>query len=73
VLERQFPAIGDLTSIEIAARDGNGEWGGRVRDMVLVGTRGRVPVTGDTLRTALGLRSSWFTVSVAPLTARARG
>jgi peptidoglycan hydrolase-like amidase len=73
VLERQYPAIGDLTSIEIAARDGNGDWGGRVQDMVLVGTRGRVPVTGDTLRTVLGLRSSWFTVGVAPLTARARG
>ena len=71
-LERRYPAIGDLTSIEIAARDGNGDWGGRVQDMTLVGSRGRVAVTGDTLRSVLGLRSSWFTVSVAPLTARTR-
>jgi stage II sporulation protein D len=73
VLERHFPAIGDLTSIEIAARDGNGDWGGRVQAMTLVGTRGRAATTGDTLRTLLGLRSSWFTVSVAPLTARSKG
>ncbi len=72
-LERRYPAIGDLTSIEIAGRDGNGDWGGRVQDMALVGTRGRAAVTGDTLRSILGLRSSWFTVSVAPLTARAKG
>lgn len=72
VLERHYPRIGDLTSIEIAARDGNGEWGGRVQDMTLVGTRGRAAVTGDTMRTILGLRSSWFTVSVVPLVARQR-
>lgn len=71
-LERHYPRIGDLTSIEIAARDGNGEWGGRVQDITLVGTRGRAAVTGDTLRTVLGLRSSWFSVSVAPLQARTK-
>jgi stage II sporulation protein D len=71
-LERHYPGIGDLTSIEIAARDGNGEWGGRVQDITLVGTRGRAAVTGDTLRTVLGLRSSWFSVSVAPLQARTK-
>ena len=37
-LERHCPAIGDLTSIEVTTRDGNGEWGGRVRSMTLVGT-----------------------------------
>jgi stage II sporulation protein D len=71
-LERHYPGIGDLTSIEIAARDGNGEWGGRVQDITLVGTRGRAAVTGDTLRTVLGLRSSWFSVSVGPLQARTK-
>jgi stage II sporulation protein D len=71
-LERHYPAIGDLTGIEIAGRDGYGDWGGRVQEMTLVGTRGRAATTGDTLRTILGLRSSWFTVSVAPLQARAR-
>lgn len=71
-LERHFPRIGDLTSIEVAARDGNGEWGGRVEDMTLIGTDGRVALSGDTLRSVLGLKSSWFTFNVGPLQARGR-
>ena len=63
-LERRYPAIGDLTAIEVAERDGNGEWGGRVQEMSLVGSAGRVDITGDTLRSVLGLRSSWFTFTV---------
>ena len=65
-LERRYPGIGDLTSIEVSQRDGNGEWGGRVQRLSLVGTAGRADITGDTLRSALGLRSSWFTFTVTP-------
>ncbi|MCW2835460.1 MAG: SpoIID/LytB domain [Nocardioides sp.] len=65
-LERHYPAIGDLTGIEVAQRDGNGEWGGRVLKMALVGTAGRADISGDTLRTVLGLKSSWFTFTVTP-------
>jgi peptidoglycan hydrolase-like amidase len=65
-LERHYPAIGDLTSIEVSQRDGNGEWGGRVQKMSLVGSAGRADITGDTLRRLLGLRSSWFTFTVTP-------
>ena len=64
-IEQHWPAIGDLTGIEVATRDGNGEWGGRVQDMSFVGTTGRADVTGDTVRTVLGLRSEWFTFTVA--------
>ena len=66
VLERHFPAIGDLTSIEIAARDGNGEWGGRVTDMAFIGTTGTARVDGDTVRSYFGLNSDWFTFAVTP-------
>ncbi len=69
-LEKHYPAIGDLTSIEVGTRDGNGEWGGRVQEMSLVGTTGRANISGDTLRTVLGLRSSWFTFTVTPRAAR---
>ncbi len=68
VLEQHYPTIGDLTSIEIATRDGNGEWGGRVQAMTLFGNAGRADISGDTLRTVLGLKSSWFTFTVTPLT-----
>ena len=65
VIEKQWPAIGDLAAIEVTTRDGNGDWGGRVVDMAFVGTTGtRVDVDGDTVRSALGLPSSWFTFDV---------
>ena len=65
-LERAWPAIGDLTAIAVTARDGNGDWGGRVRSITLTGSGGRVVVSGDTFRSVLGLRSTWLTFSVAP-------
>lgn len=68
ILEQHYPTIGDLTSIEVATRDGNGEWGGRVQAMTLFGNAGRADISGDTLRTVLGLKSSWFTFTVTPLT-----
>lgn len=66
-IERQWPSIGDLTEIQVLRRDGNGEWGGRVQEMAFVGTTGRAEVTGDDVRSVLGLRSDWFTVAVAPV------
>lgn len=71
LIEQHYPTIGDLTSIEIATRTGNGEWGGRVQAMTLFGNAGRVDVSGETLRTELGLKSSWFTFTVTPQTTRA--
>lgn len=70
LIEQHYPTIGDLTSIEVATRTGNGEWGGRVLAMTLFGNAGRVDVSGETLRTELGLKSSWFTFTVTPQTPR---
>ena len=64
VLESAWPRIGDLTGIQVDRRDGNGDWGGRVARATLVGTAGRVSVTGDDLRSRLGLRSTWMTFRV---------
>ncbi len=64
-LERRWPRIGDLTEIEVVARDGNGAWGGRVRTLRLTGSAGSVTVSGDEVRSALGLRSTWFTFRVS--------
>ena len=65
-VEKHWPAIGDLTSIEVTARDGNGDWGGRVTDMAFIGTTGTARVDGDTVRSYFGLYSDWFTFSVTP-------
>lgn len=64
-LEQAWPAVGNLTRIAVTARDGNGDWGGRVRSIALRGTAGRVVVSGDTFRAVLGLRSTWVTFKVA--------
>lgn len=65
VVERAFPGIGNLTRIRVLARDGNGQWRGRVESMRLVGARGRVTISGATFRSALGLRSTWFSFAVS--------
>lgn len=64
-LERRWPAVGNLTGITVTRRDGNGEWGGRIRELRLTGSRGSVTITGDTFRSVLGLRSTWLTFAVA--------
>ena len=65
-IESAFPAIGNLTRLVVNQRDGNGEWGGRVRSVTLVGAKTRRTVSGDTLRGVLGLRSTWVTFVVKP-------
>jgi SpoIID/LytB domain protein len=64
-IERAWPAVGDLTSVETRDRDGNGEWGGRVGTVVLRGSGGTVEVSGDDFRFLLGLYSTWFTIRVS--------
>jgi stage II sporulation protein D len=64
-IEQTWPSIGNLTRLAITARDGNGEWGGRVRSITVTGSKGRVVVGGDSFRSALGLRSTWLTFQVA--------
>jgi hypothetical protein len=59
--EARWPALGNLRRITVVSRDGNGEWGGRVTSLRLVGSRHTVTMSGDTMRSALGLRSTWVT------------
>jgi stage II sporulation protein D len=63
-LERRYPSIGSLRELRIVERSGGGEWGGRVRSVELVGSKGERTINGeDKVRNALGLRSAWFTVT----------
>ncbi len=52
--------------IEILSRDGHGDWGGRIGTVRIVGSMGSRDVSGDAVRSWLGLRSSWFVVTSAP-------
>jgi len=68
-LESRYPQLGRLESIRVAQREGNGQWGGRVLQLVLVGSRSTVALSGDDMRWAYGLRSTWFTIEPTPIMA----
>jgi SpoIID/LytB domain protein len=59
-LEKTWPSIGRLTALKVTLRDGNGVWGGRVKELVLQGSAASVTVSGASFRSALGLRSTYF-------------
>lgn len=60
-IQGRWPSIGTYRQLRILTRDGGGQWGGRVLTASIVGSRGSVSVTGQTLRSAFGLQSEWFT------------
>ncbi|QCX28260.1 SpoIID/LytB domain-containing protein [Nocardioides jishulii] len=63
-IEKKWPALGRLTRITVNERNGHGDFGGRVVTLTLVGSKSKVRLSGDALRTALGLRSNWFDFSL---------
>jgi stage II sporulation protein D len=64
-LEATWPAIGRLSSLTVAQRDGRGSFGGRTAQIVLTGAGGSVTVSGEGFRSAVGLQSSlWRTTAI---------
>lgn len=60
-LESAYGGGGRLTRIEVTKRNGLGAGGGRVLEARLVFSNGvRRTVSGNTIRSRLGLRSDWF-------------
>jgi stage II sporulation protein D len=57
-----YPSIGSFRRIRVLARDGHGQWGGRIQRLRVTGSAGSVRVSGVDFRFALGLRSTWFRV-----------
>jgi len=64
-IQSSWPQIGKLQKLKVLGRDGNGQWGGRVMSVALVGSRSTVSVSADTFRWAMGLKSTWWTVTNA--------
>ena len=61
VVEARWPQLGDLQAAYVTGREGGGEWGGRVTEVLLVGRAGRVRVGGATIKAVWGLKERWFT------------
>ncbi len=72
-IESKYPSVGRLARIRVLTRDGNGEWGGRVKRVVLEGTTSSgastsVEATGGGIYAANpwsggsdnGIRGSWW-------------
>lgn len=64
-IERAWPQIGRLQKVKVLGRDGNGQWGGRVMSVGLVGSKSTVTVSADSFRWAVGLKSTWWTITNA--------
>ncbi len=73
-IERRYPSVGRLTRLRVTARDGNGEWGGRVKAVILEGVDAAgnptsVQASGAGIYNANpwpassnGLRGSWWKI-----------
>lgn len=64
-IESTWPAVGTLNRLVVLGRDGNGSWGGRVQSVALIGSAGTVTLSGDAFRSAMGLKSTWWTITNA--------
>ena len=73
-VQRAFPAVGRLVRVRVTARDGGGQWGGRVKIVVLEGVDDKgAPTSVTTTGSAIyklhpwptypdGLRSPWWNI-----------
>ncbi|HEX8002530.1 MAG TPA: SpoIID/LytB domain-containing protein [Mycobacteriales bacterium] len=76
-IEAKWPSLGTFTRMRITQRDGNGDWGGRVKSVILEGVsssgaKTSVATTGGGIYSAntwpassTGLRGSWWHIKPA--------
>jgi SpoIID/LytB domain protein len=66
-VETAFPEAGTLQAISVTKRNGLGADGGRVLSAKIVGSTTTLTVTGNDVRSKLGLRSDWYSVIDVPV------
>ncbi|MEO6121649.1 MAG: SpoIID/LytB domain-containing protein [Acidimicrobiales bacterium] len=62
-IQTAYPAIGALQSVDVVRRNGLGDFGGRVVELVLRGDRGSQILTGGDFRRFTGVKSDWFKIT----------
>ncbi|EWT00220.1 hypothetical protein N865_17640, partial [Intrasporangium oryzae NRRL B-24470] len=65
-IEAAYPSVGTFQALAITGRSGGGDWSGRTAGVRVIGSAGTASVTADAFRAALGLRSTWWSVTSAP-------
>jgi SpoIID/LytB domain protein len=59
-ITRHWNGLGNLRSVRVLSRDGNGPWGGRAVKLRVRGSQGSVDVDADRFMLFVGLRSTLF-------------
>ncbi len=72
-VQAAFPQVGTLESITVTARNGLGDLGGRVLQVVVSGATGSLAVTGSQFAADVGLRSDWFAIDSTAVSAQGNG
>ena len=65
-VQAAYPEIGTLLAVSVTKRNGLGDFGGRVQQVVLRGTSASKTITGGTFRDTFdvnGVKSDWFLVT----------
>ena len=62
-IQATWPQLGTFQAFNVTARNGFGDFGGRVTSLTLVGSNQNVTMTGDQFAAGVGLKSNWFTAS----------
>jgi peptidoglycan hydrolase-like amidase len=65
-IDATYPQIGTLTALTVTARNGLGDFGGRVNELTLSGSSGSVSLTGNAFAAAFNLKSNWFSLGGQP-------
>ena len=64
--------VGRAYALTVTARDGNGDWGGRVQTVTVAGSAGSVTVSGSTFEANTGMKSDWWTAPAGTLAGSSR-
>ena len=60
-IEARHPQVGSLRELRVVRREGVGDWGGRVAEVLLVGSAGQVRLTRET-DVRFGLKSAYWVI-----------
>lgn len=66
-LESRYPSIGTFVRLDVTARDGHGDFGGRTQTVVVQGNQGHVTLSGSEFASAAGFKSIWWNVRYSGL------
>jgi SpoIID/LytB domain protein len=61
-LQSQYPSVGAVQGLQVTSRDGNGDFGGRVTGLQVVGSNGAARISN----TYMGLKSNYWTAGTGP-------